>query len=102
MTGRTTVPQNSDVLLAGVTTWTVVRKLLHGVGITSIHDVSQSYGSVGRRLCLDATRRFKDIGRLINHSATEYNLKPGRPTYLRGKWRVGMIAVRDIIQLTKS
>ena len=51
---------------------------------------------VGRHLCLDATRRFKDIGRLINHSATEYNLKPGRPTYLRGKWRVGMIAVRDI------
>ena len=48
---------------------------------------------MGHHLCFDTTRRFKDIGRLINHSATEYNLKPGRPTY---QWRVGMIAVRDI------
>ena len=32
----------------------------------------------------------------INHAPTHFNLKPGRPLYLRGKWRVGMLAVRDI------
>ena len=50
----------------------------------------------GARLCFDATRRFKDLSRLINHATTGYNTKPGRPAYLRGKWRVGLVAVRDI------
>ena len=50
----------------------------------------------GARLCFDATRRFKDLGRLINHAPTGYNTKPGKPAYLRGKWRVGLMAVRDI------
>ena len=34
---------------------------------------------VGKRLCFDATRRLKDVGRLINHSASRYNIKPGKP-----------------------
>ena len=51
---------------------------------------------VGRRLCFDATRRFKDVGRLINHSALRYNIKPCKPVYVRSKWQVGMVAVRDI------
>lgn len=51
---------------------------------------------VGHRLAFDATRRFKDIGRLVNHRASGYNLKPCKPTYVRKKWRVGMVAVRHI------
>ena len=50
----------------------------------------------GARLCFDATRRYSDVGRLINHSSALYNLKPGTPLFLRGKWWVGMVAVRDI------
>lgn len=50
----------------------------------------------GARLCFDATRRYRDVGRLINHSSSLYNLKPGPPLFLRGKWRVAMLAVRDI------
>jgi histone-lysine N-methyltransferase SETD8 len=48
------------------------------------------------RLCFDVTRRYKDVGRLINHSATGYNIKPGAPLHIRGKWRVGMVAVKDV------
>lgn len=29
---------------------------------------------VGHHLCFDATRRFKDVGRLINHAASGHNL----------------------------
>ena len=52
----------------------------------------------GARLCFDATRRFQDLGHLINHAPTGYNLKPGRPLFVRGKWRVGMVAVKDIVE----
>ena len=51
---------------------------------------------LGVCMCFDATRRYKDVGRLINHSSVGCNLKPAMPVYVRGKWRVGMIAVRDI------
>ena len=44
----------------------------------------------------DATHRFKDVGQLIKHSASKYNIKPSKPTHVRGKWWVGMIAVRDV------
>ena len=47
-------------------------------------------------MCFDATRQFKDLGRLINHSPVGYNLKPGTPLFVRGKLCVGMMAVRDI------
>ena len=47
------------------------------------------------RLCFDATRRYRDVGRLINHSATP-NLQLTRPFYVRGKWRVALIAKTDI------
>ena len=50
----------------------------------------------GARLCFDATRRFKDLGRLINHAPTGYNTKPAKPAHLRGKWWVGLVAVRDV------
>lgn len=51
---------------------------------------------LGVCMCFDATRRYKDVGRLINHSSVGCNLKPAMPLYVRGKWRIGMIAVRDI------
>ena len=51
---------------------------------------------LGARLCFDATRCYKDVGRLINHSSVACNLKPGMPLFIRVKWRVGMVAVRDI------
>ena len=50
---------------------------------------------LGERLCFDATRRSKDMGRLINHS-TKGNIKLGKPLHLRGKWRIGFVAIRDI------
>ena len=47
------------------------------------------------RLCFDAIRRYRDVGRLINHSPRP-NLKLGRPHYLREKWRIGLLALYDI------
>ena len=47
------------------------------------------------RLCFDATRRYRDVRRLINHSPRP-NLKLGRPHYLREKWRIGLLALYDI------
>ena len=46
-------------------------------------------------LCFDATRRFDQLGRYINH-AQRPNAKVTRPFKIRGKWRVGFLAVRDI------
>ena len=47
------------------------------------------------RLCFDATRRYRDVGRLINHSPHP-NLSISQPIHLRGKWRLGLMAIRDI------
>ena len=51
----------------------------------------------GARLCFDATRQFHDIGRMINHCPRGYNLQPGPPLYVLGKWLVGTVAVHDIL-----
>ena len=48
------------------------------------------------RLCFDATRRYRDVGRLRNHSATTPNLKLSRPLHVRGKWSLALLALRDI------
>ena len=48
---------------------------------------------VGHRLCFDVTCRYKDVGKFINHSAL---VKSSEPAHVRNKWRVGMVAVRDI------
>ena len=58
-------------------------------------ETQHSVQGVGK-LCFYATRRYKDIGRLINHAARGHNLKLGRPQHVRGKWRLGMVALRDI------
>ena len=52
----------------------------------------------GTRLSFDATTRYRDISRLINHSPKGFNSTPGSPVHVRGEWRVGMVAVRDIAE----
>ena len=47
----------------------------------------------GTRLSFES---YRDLGRLINHTPRGFNLTPGSPVHVRGKWRVGMVAVRDI------
>ena len=48
------------------------------------------------RLCFDATDRLHHPGRFINHVAKGANVKPAKPQFIRGKWRVGFLAIRDI------
>ena len=48
------------------------------------------------RLCFDATDRFHHPGRYINHVTKGANLKPMKPVYVRGKWRVGFLSLREI------
>lgn len=51
----------------------------------------------GKWLCLDATGNTNSWGRYINHSPPSMaNIRPFRPLMVRGKWRVGFTAVRDI------
>ena len=44
------------------------------------------------RMCWDATRRYHQIGRYINH-AQKLNAKVTRPYEVRGKWRIGFVAI---------
>ena len=46
-------------------------------------------------LCFDATRRPFSMGRLINHSVKP-NIKLHKPRFVRGKWRLAFLAVKDI------
>lgn len=46
-------------------------------------------------ICLDATRNLNCWARYINHSSNP-NLKLYRPLMIKGKWRVGFIAVKNI------
>ena len=38
---------------------------------------------------------YRDVGRLINHSPHP-NLSISQPIHLRGKWRLGLMAIREI------
>ena len=58
--------------------------------VTSKHPVGG-----GTRLCWDATRNLNQVGRYINH-ALKPNAALTSAFYVRGKWRVGFVAVRDI------
>lgn len=58
--------------------------------ITSKHPVGG-----GTRLCWDATRHLHQYGRYINH-ALQPNAILTSPLYVRGKWRLGFLAVKDI------
>ena len=46
-------------------------------------------------LCFDATRKYHQVGRYFNH-ARNPNASITPPFNVRGKWRVGFLAVRDI------
>ena len=47
--------------------------------------------------CLDATRRHNTLGRLMNHAPPrKATLRPFKPLFVKGKWRVGFIAVKDL------
>ena len=48
------------------------------------------------RLCFDATDRFHHAGRYINHVVKGANLKPVKPVFVREKWRVGFVSLREI------
>ena len=48
-------------------------------------------------MCLDATRRFGTLGRLMNHAPrTSATVKPFKALKVNGKWRVAFLATRDI------
>lgn len=47
--------------------------------------------------CLDATRRFNTLGRLLNHAPPhEATAKPSKPLFVKGKWRVGFLALKNL------
>lgn len=46
-------------------------------------------------MCFDATRRFNSWGRLLNH-ASHPNCKLFKPLMVRGKWRLGIVTIRDV------
>ena len=48
-------------------------------------------------VCLDATRSFSAIGRLLNHAPRAVaTLTPYKPLFVGGKWRVGFTASRQL------
>ena len=48
------------------------------------------------QLCFDATERFHHLGRYINHVPKGPNARLTRPFEVRGKVRIGFLALRDI------
>ena len=59
-----------------------------------IIDSSFSFPQEGH-LCFDATRKYDQLGRYLNH-AQRPNAKLSRPFKVRGKWRVSFLACRVI------
>ena len=48
-------------------------------------------------MCLDATRSYSCVGRLLNHAPRNCaTLIPYKPLQIAGAWRVGFTAVRDL------
>ena len=58
--------------------------------VTSEHPVGGE-----SRMCWDATRHFNQIGRYINH-ALQPNAILTSPYFVRGRWRIGFTALREI------
>ena len=46
-------------------------------------------------MCWDATRHFNQFGRYLNHALCP-NAALTSPTHVRGKWRIGFVAIQDI------
>ena len=58
--------------------------------------ISSQYSVPGKgRLCWDATRILHQLGRYMNHT-TNPNASLTAPVHVRGKWRIGFVAMRDI------
>ena len=49
----------------------------------------------GGHLCFDATRKYHQFGRYMNH-ALQPNACLTAPFMVRGKWRIGFVSVREI------
>lgn len=48
-------------------------------------------------MCLDATRLYSSVGRLLNHAPkSTATLTPYKPLQISGIWRVGFTASRDL------
>ena len=48
-------------------------------------------------MCLDATRSYSCVGRLLNHAPrNSATLTPYKPLQIGGAWRVGFTAARDL------
>ena len=52
----------------------------------------------GKWMCFDATRRFGGIGRYLNHGKSQANCKLHPPLFVREKWRLAVMAKRDIMK----
>lgn len=51
----------------------------------------------GKWVCIDATRNYWCWARYINHAVpSNANIKMFKPLLIKGKWRVGFVAIRDI------
>ena len=48
-------------------------------------------------LCWDATRKYNQLGRYMNHEKRA-NAKISAPCNVRGKWRIGFVACREIAE----
>ena len=65
-------------------------------GIEGSYIVESQYPIPGiGRLCWDATYYYHQTGRYMNH-AQHGNAEVTKPVFVRGKWRIGFMAVRDI------
>ena len=60
--------------------------------VTSSHPVGGE-----KILCWDATRIYHQFGRYRNH-AQHPNAKLTSPLWVRGKWRIGFVATKDITE----
>ena len=48
-------------------------------------------------MCLDATRKYGTVGRLLNHAPKSLaTLTTSKPMVIRGRWRVAFLAARDL------
>ena len=53
-------------------------------------------------MCLDATRSYNSVGRLLNHAPrTTATLTPYKPLSIRGVWRVGFTATKELMPGTE-
>lgn len=69
----------------------------HDINEAGSYVIETAYSAPGlKKLCFDATERYHHPGRYINHVPRGFNLKLKGPYFIRNKWRVGFVAVRDV------